>query len=71
MTDEPTQTFTDMIAGLARDNRSAAHRAAHAILMKIEMLQRSGHAVAMTGDIPGLWRVDNGPEITTNQLLSL
>lgn len=44
-------------------------RARTAILAKIAALQAAGHMVSMTGDIPGLWRVDNGPEITTNQLI--
>ena len=69
MSDSKPVLLKDMIAELARDNQNAAHRAAATILVKIKALQQAGHTVTMTGDIPGLWRVDDGPELTTNQLL--
>lgn len=34
-------------------------------------LMAKGHDIQLTGDIPGLFSVDGGPEITTNQLISL
>ena len=41
-----------------------------AIRAKVTKLREDGHLVEPQ-DIPGLWRVDGGPEITTGQLLSL
>jgi len=33
-------------------------------------LERAGHRVEQQ-DIPGLWRIDGGPELTTNQLIQV
>jgi hypothetical protein len=52
---------------------SAAQRGVYhgaAVMLKVDGLRAMGHAVDES-DIPGLWRIDNGPEITSNQLLSL
>ena len=33
-------------------------------------LEAAGHRVEQQ-DVPGLWRIDGGPELTSNQLLSV
>jgi hypothetical protein len=37
----------------------------------IRALMDKGHDVSLTGDIPGLFTIDGGPELTTSQLISL
>jgi len=37
---------------------------------KIKLLRNAGNVVEEQ-DIPGLWRINGGPELTTNQLLSI
>jgi hypothetical protein len=37
----------------------------------IEALTKAGHAVTEAGGIPGLYRVDGGPELTTMQLAQI
>lgn len=41
-----------------------------AIHAKVSALRSAGHSVGMT-DVTGLWRIDGGPELTTNQLLGM
>jgi hypothetical protein len=41
------------------------------LLAAIKRLEKHGREVGLTGDIPGLFRIDGGPEITTNQLISI
>ncbi len=56
---------------IARGEMQAASvRHGAAVMLKVDGLRALGHVVEEQ-DIPGLWRVDNGPEITSNQLLSL
>lgn len=37
----------------------------------IKRIEDSGHDVSLTGDIPGLFRIDGGAELTTGQLLDI
>lgn len=41
------------------------------VALAIKRIENAGHDVQLTGDIPGLFRVDGGPEITTNQLMQI
>lgn len=72
-----TEAGKRMIAGAQEalsvvrgESRPASVRHGAAVMLKVDGLRAMGHAV-VESDIPGLWRIDSGPEITSNQLLSL
>ncbi len=48
-----------------------SQRRVDAVKAKIEALQQGGHTVTIDTVIWGLLRVDDGPELTVNQFLSL
>ena len=37
------------------------------VALAIKRLEDGGHGVLLTGDIPGLFRIDGGPEIITKR----
>lgn len=39
--------------------------------LAIQKLMRRGHRVEICADIPGLFRIDGGPELTTGQLIGV
>jgi hypothetical protein len=41
------------------------------VALAIKRIESAGNAVQLTGDIPGLFRINDGPELTTRQLLDV
>jgi hypothetical protein len=43
----------------------------HIVNLAASLLERGHHLEKADGPIPGLWHIDGGPELTTNQMLGV